>query len=222
MPANLATRGPFFGIQLCCHCFLLFSFSAFAAEPVLKPASFSHYIDRFNSMEDENVTNFVSNADSWNWLSKEIPFFECPDHEVEEMYYFRWWSFRKHLEKTPNGFVFTEFLTRAAPVSSALGHHLMEGRWLHDQNYLDEYVRSWFHDDATRTKLHKFHSQWEADAAVSTLSRHGRQKISHRPTHRFDSRLRTMGTGTAHDQRLVLAIRRARCDGGIHQRLAHQ
>ena len=163
MPTNSFTRRPSLGIQLCSLCFLLFSSSVFAAEPVLKPDSFSHYIDRYNSMEDENVTNFVSNADSWNWLRKEIPFFECPDHEVEELYYFRWWSFRKHLEKTPNGFVFTEFLTRPAPVSSALGHHLMEGRWLHDQNYLDEYVRYWFHDDASRTQLHKF-SQWEADA----------------------------------------------------------
>jgi len=148
---------------LCCLCVLLLNLSVPAAEPVLKPDSFSHYIERFNSMEDENVTNFVSNADSWNWLSKEIPFFECPDHEVEEMYYFRWWSFRKHLEKTPNGFVFTEFLTRPTPVSSALGHHLMEGRWLHDQNYLDDYVRYWFHDDASRTQLHKY-SQWEAYA----------------------------------------------------------
>ena len=114
-------------------------------------------------MEDENVTNFVSNANSWDWLSKEIPFFECPDHEVEEMYYFRWWSFRKHLERTPDGFVFNEFLTRPAPVSSALGHHLMEGRWLHDQNYLDDYVRYWLRNENTRQQLHKF-SSWLADA----------------------------------------------------------
>ncbi len=114
-------------------------------------------------MEDENVTNFVSNADSWSWLKKEIPFFECPDQEVEEMYYFRWWSFRKHLEKTPQGFVFTEFLTRSAPVSSALGHQLMEGRWLHDQNYFDDYVRFWLRDDASRQQMHKY-SSWLADA----------------------------------------------------------
>jgi hypothetical protein len=148
--------------QLCFLCFLLFTFSSFA-EPVLKPASFSHYIDRFNAMEDENVTNFISNANSWKWLSEEIPFFECPDREVEEMYYFRWWSFRKHLEKTPDGFVFSEFLTRPAPISSALGHHLMEGRWLHDQNYLDDYVRYWFRNDASRQQLHKY-SGWLADA----------------------------------------------------------
>ena len=112
---KLAPRRAFIPIQLCSLCFLLFTFSV-RAQPILKPDSFSHYIERFNTMEDENVTNFVSNTDSWNWLSKEIPLFECPDQEVEEMYYFRWWSFRKHLEQTTNGFVFTEFLTRHAPV----------------------------------------------------------------------------------------------------------
>ncbi len=130
---------------------------------VLKPDSFAHYAQYFNSMEDENVTNFISNADSWPWLKKEIPFFECPDREVEEMYYFRWWSFRKHLEQTPNGFVFTEFLTRSTPVSSALGHQLMEGRWLHDQSYMDDYVRYWLRDDASRQQMHKY-SSWLADA----------------------------------------------------------
>jgi hypothetical protein len=148
--------------QLCFLCFLLFTFSIFG-EPVLQPALFAHYIERFNSMEDENVTNFISNAESGKWLAKEIPLFECPDREIEEMYYFRWWSFRKHLEKTPAGFVLTEFLTRAAPVSSALGHQLMEGRWLHDQSYLDDYVRYWFRDAAARQQLHKY-SGWLADA----------------------------------------------------------
>ena len=114
-------------------------------------------------METENVTNFVSNAQSWNWLQTEIPFFECPDREVEEMYYFRWWSFRKHLVQTTDGFVFTEFLTRPTPVSSALGHQLAEGRWLHDQNYLDDYVRCWFRDPTSRQQLHKY-SSWLADA----------------------------------------------------------
>jgi hypothetical protein len=160
--ARLPQQRMVFPNYLCYLCFLLFTFSV-RAQPILKPDSFSHYIEHFNSMEDENVTNFVSNADSRNWLSKEIPFFECPDQEVEEMYYFRWWTFRKHLEQTTNGFVFTEFLTRPAPVSSALGHHLMDGRWLHDQTYLDDYVRYWFHDDASHTQLHKY-SQWTADA----------------------------------------------------------
>ena len=130
---------------------------------VLKPSVFSHYIGQFNSMEDENITNVISNADSEGWLAKEIPYFECPDREVVEMYYFRWWSFRKHLEKTPDGYQLSEFLTRPTPGSCALGHQIAEGRWLHDQNYLDEYVRFWLQSDDSRRQLHKY-SNWLEDA----------------------------------------------------------
>ncbi|HEY1719306.1 MAG TPA: glycosyl hydrolase family 65 protein [Verrucomicrobiae bacterium] len=148
LPVQIALALAFFGAKVVAQeCY------------VLHPAAFSNYVAHFNSMEDENVTNLVSNADSWSWLQKEIPFFECPDKEVEEIYYFRWWSFRKHLEKTQNGFVFSEFLTRPIPVSSALGHQLMEGRWLHDQNFLDDYVRYWLRDANSRLLLHKY-SSW--------------------------------------------------------------
>jgi hypothetical protein len=131
---------------------------------ILQPATFSNYVTHFNSMEHENVTNFISNADSWSWLQKEIPFFECPDREVEEMYYFRWWSFRKHIEQTTNGFVFSEFLTRQTPVSSALGHQIVEGRWLRDQNYLDDYILYWLRNPTGQSQFHKY-SQW-FDAAL--------------------------------------------------------
>ena len=123
-------------------------------------------------MEDENVTNFVSNAQAWDWLQKEIPFFECPDREVEEMYYFRWWSFRKHLVQTPGGFIITEFLTpvRHADVfnaiSCAVGFHLAEGRWLHDQAYLDDYTTFWLRGNGgqPQKKIHSYSSWMEAAA----------------------------------------------------------
>jgi hypothetical protein len=139
---------------------------------VLKPAAFAHHIERFNTMEDENWTKYVSNAASWDWLQQNIPFFECPDREVEEMYYFRWWSFRKHLEQTTNGFVFTEFLVPVKhagafnTISCAAGHHLMEGRWLRDPRYLDDYALFWLRGNAGKPQPH-FHkySSWFAAAA---------------------------------------------------------
>jgi len=138
---------------------------------VLDPAAFAHYVTRFNAMEDENVTNYISNAASWDWLQKEIPVFECPDREVEEMYYFRWWSFRKHLVKTPGGFVITEFLTPVShagvydTISCAAGFHIAEGRWLHDQNYLDDYISFWLRGNHGQPQPH-FHkySSWFAAA----------------------------------------------------------
>ena len=166
-----------FVIPLRALCLLLFSFLVLAAPgsenlSVLKPGSFAHYVERFNSMEDENVTNFVANAQSWNWLQKEIPFFECPDREVEEMYYFRWWSFRKHLVKTPQGFVITEFLTPVKhagiynTISCAAGFHIAEGRWLRDQNYLGDDITFWLRGNAGKPPplAHRF-SSWLAAAA---------------------------------------------------------
>jgi hypothetical protein len=138
----------------------------------LKPDAFAHLIERFNTMENENVTNFVSNAKSWDWLRENIPFFECPDREVQEIYYYRWWSFRKHLKQTPNGFVFTEFLVpiRHAgahnTISCAAGHHLAEGRWLRNTRYLDDYTLFWLRGNAGQPMKH-FHnfSSWFAAAA---------------------------------------------------------
>jgi len=138
---------------------------------VLEPASFAHYVEYFNQMEDENVTNYVSNAKSWDWLKSNIPLFECPDREVEETYYFRWWSLRKHLVQTPKGFVLSEFIPSMKnagefnTISCAAGHHLAEGRWLRDPRYLDDYTRFWLQGKGGKPEPH-FHkySSWFAAA----------------------------------------------------------
>jgi hypothetical protein len=152
---------------------LAFALSASAGDlALLKPATFAPYFERFNAMEDENVTNFISNAQSLEWLQRNIPWFECPDREVEELYYFRWWSFRKHLVQTTNGFVVTEFLTPVRhagifnTISCAAGFHLAEGRWLRDPRYLDDYTRFWLRGEQGKParKFHNF-SSWFAAAA---------------------------------------------------------
>jgi len=153
-------------------CFVVQTSLASDAFTVLKPASFAHHIERFNAMDSESVTNFIPNVQSWPWLEKNIPLFECPDHEVEEIYYFRWWSFRKHLVKTPGGFVITEFLTPVKhagiynTISCAAGFHLAEGRWLREQSPLDDYTRFWLRGNGGKPQphFHKF-SSWFAAAA---------------------------------------------------------
>jgi hypothetical protein len=151
---------------------------------VLKPASFAHHVERFNAMEPEFVTNHISNAESWRWLQKNVPFFECPDREVEEIYFFRWWSYRKHLVKTPAGFVVTEFLTPVShagaynTVSCAAGFHLSEGRWLRDDQYLDDYTRFWLRGNHGKPQphFHKF-SSWFAAAAYDRYLVEGDKKF---------------------------------------------
>jgi len=162
--------GLVWGVALAIGCPLAQAWGA-ARFAILEPAAFAHHVEYFNRMEDENWTNLVSNAQSWEWLKANIPLFECPDAEVQEIYYFRWWSFRKHLIRTPGGFIFTEFLlpVRHAgdrnTISCAVGHHLAEGRWLADQRYLDDYIRYWLRGNRGKPQPH-FHqySSWFAAA----------------------------------------------------------
>jgi len=151
---------------------------------LLKPDTVARYVGRSNGMEDENVTNFVSNAESRAWLEQNIPLFECPDSAVEETYYFRWWSFRKHIKQTTNGFVITEFLTPVSragefnTISCAVGFHLAEGRWLRDDRYLDDYTQFWLraHHGESQPHFHKY-SSWFAAAMWERYLVNGNEKF---------------------------------------------
>lgn len=117
---------------------------------VLKADNFRHYVDYFNKMEDENIAQAIPNAQSWDWLKANVPLFECPQQNFEEMWYYRWWTLRKHLKQTEQGYVFTEFLVKRNYadkynlISSALGHHIFEARWLHNNKYLTDYLNVWY------------------------------------------------------------------------------
>jgi hypothetical protein len=156
--------------------FCLFAAVAMAEPPrefvILNPADFAHHVEKFNALEDEGIVNLIPNDASWKWIVDQAPLFECPSKSFEEIYYYRWWTFRKHFKQTPDGVVMTEFIqpvSHAGPhntVSCALGHHLAEGRWLRDQTWLDEYVRFWFRsgdNGGPAPHFHKF-SSWVAAA----------------------------------------------------------
>jgi len=134
---------------------------------VLDAGAFKYHVDFFNTMEPENIVNYISNKQSWAWMTANVPFFECPDKSFEQVYYFRWWTFRKHIKKTPDGFVFTEFLDKVGhsgkynTISCALGHHIYEGTWLHDKRYIDDYARFWYvgNKDDLQSHFHRY-SNW--------------------------------------------------------------
>ena len=81
-----------------------------AVPAVLKAAAFRHYIEAFNQNDRQLCAQHIPNAAAWDFLQNNIPLLDCPDQDIEEIYYFRWWSFRKHIKHTPAGFVITEFL----------------------------------------------------------------------------------------------------------------
>jgi hypothetical protein len=134
---------------------------------VLHADEFKHYVDYFNGMEDENIKQAIPNDSAWPWMKANIPLFECPQQNLEEIFYFRWWTLRKHIKQTPEGFAFTEFLINRSYadkynlIACAMGHHINEARWLHDQRYLDQYVHVWYRGNEGKPmkKLHGF-SSW--------------------------------------------------------------
>ena len=108
------------------------------------------YVRHFNGTDRELYAQFISNDEAASFLKQNIPFFDCPDKALEKTYYFRWWTFRKHIKKTPEGFVITEFLPDVPwagaynTISCAAIHHFYEGRWLKDGTFLSDYAKFWF------------------------------------------------------------------------------
>src|SRR5690606_13573806 len=132
------------------------------------------YVSQFNSHDNEAVINMVSNSRSAEWLKLNIPLLDIPDSAIEKTYYFRWWSYRKHLKQTPEGIIVTEFIEpvkhdgKFNSISCTLGHHIYDGRWLRNNDFLKEYIDFWFfHADKgqTRPRFHQF-SSWIADAML--------------------------------------------------------
>ena len=139
---------------------------------VLRAEDFRRYVEFFNHMAPEDVATAIPNAQAWDWLKENVPFFTCPDRDVERTYFYRWWAFRKHITRTPKGFIMTEFLrpvkhaTDFNAISCALGHHLAEGRWLRDRKYFDQYLQFWLRSGeggGLQRHLHQY-SGWLAAA----------------------------------------------------------
>jgi hypothetical protein len=150
-------------------CAMLVVATAAFAEPVLKADAFKHHVEKFNAEDNELYKNTIPNAKAWGFLAANIPLFECPDEEMERTYYFRWWTYRKHLAQSPDGWVVTEFLPQVSwsgkhnTISCPAGHHFHEGRWLADQTFLDQYATFWFQKGGN-PRLYSF---WAAEAIYS-------------------------------------------------------
>ena len=96
---------------------------------LLDAAGVSAWVDDFNRTDEEPHALTVPNQAAAAFLVANIPRFSCPEREFERTYYFRWWTFRKHIVRTPEGYVITEFLP-AVPwagkyntIDCAAGHH---------------------------------------------------------------------------------------------------
>ncbi|MHC4153513.1 MAG: MGH1-like glycoside hydrolase domain-containing protein [Planctomycetota bacterium] len=134
---------------------------------ILKADSFKHYVEKFNENDVEYFPPSIGNERAWEFVKANVPLLECPDRDIEEIYYFRWWAYRKHIKDTPDGFVIDEFRPKVSwgakhnTISCAAGHHIYEGRWLRDAKYMDDYERFWLRVEGALPRRYSF---WAADA----------------------------------------------------------
>ena len=149
------------------------------AEAVLRPDKLRACVAKFNATDNELYRQHVPNAKAANFLAANVPLLECPDAQIERTYYFRWWTYRKHIKQTRDGFVVTEFLPAVGwagkhnTISCAAGHHLYEGRWLRDGRFLDDYSIFWLRKT---NNLHDY-SNWLANAVWARYCVNGKAAL---------------------------------------------
>ena len=129
---------------------------------VLDGSALCKYVDIFNAADNEIYKNEYPNARAKEFLIKNIPLFECPDKNIESVYYFRWWTYRKHIAKSPEGWVVTEFMPHVPwggkynIISCAANFHVAEGRWLKDKSIISDYLRIWLTSKNARPRAYTF------------------------------------------------------------------
>ena len=124
---------------------------------VLRASDYEHYAAKFAA--DEFAATQKQPADEWPWMEANIPLFDSSDKQFEEMYYFRWYAWEKHLVDTPRGYVITEWLPKPeAPdgfygaLPDAAPFHLDEARWLRNAKIAADDARMWGDPEAGARK----------------------------------------------------------------------
>jgi len=105
------------------------------------------------------------------WYLDNIPFFECSDKQIEEVYYYRWKLYKAHIRNVgDNSYVITEFINHVSwdrepycTINAATMHHIYEGRWLKDSRYMDGYINYMYQNGGNN----RSYSESIADAAYA-------------------------------------------------------
>jgi hypothetical protein len=105
------------------------------------------------------------------WYLDNIPFFECSNKQVEQVYFYRWKLYKAHIRNVgQNQYVITEFINDVtwdrdpySTINAATMHHIYEGRWLKDNRYMDGYINYMFQQGGNN----RSYSESIADAAYA-------------------------------------------------------
>ncbi len=114
---------------------------------VLHPESYRHYFTGFYNDEREMLG--TTPPLQWNWFVQNIPWLEVPDKNIEEIYYFRWYSFQKHIKRSHDGWIIYDFLDNVPwagkfnAINMAAEQQIREARWLRDSRYVEDDTNFW-------------------------------------------------------------------------------
>ena len=113
--------------------------------------------------------SFWHNRD-WDWYKANIPFWESPDSQIDETYYYRAEVLTKHLRyaSPETGYVFTEFSNadtlpwagRYNAIASATDLQFEEIRWLKTRQYAHDYARYWMLTPGAQPRNFGFPVAW--------------------------------------------------------------
>ncbi|HEX5152096.1 MAG TPA: trehalase family glycosidase [Parafilimonas sp.] len=126
---------------------------------------------KYQEMPDRTkLATAYYNTDA-QWYLDNIPFFECSDKQLEEVYYYRWKMYKAHIRRVAdNDYVITEFINHVAwdrdpycTINAASMHHIYEGRWLKNSRYMDGYINYLYQDGGNNRR----YSESVADAAYA-------------------------------------------------------
>jgi hypothetical protein len=139
---------------------------------LLHADDYRHYENQFAA--DEIDATGKQPEDEWPWIAANIPLFDSSDKRFEEMYYFRWYAWEKHLVKTPRGYVITEWLPKPEAADGLYGalpdaapFHLGEARWLRTGEIAADDARLWAEPEAG---ARKYSFPWAASVRSVTLA----------------------------------------------------
>lgn len=158
---------------------------------VLSPNQFKGYVEGFqrdwdlleqsgsatgiNSINYLKHTMYVQNGQALEWMKRNIPYFDCPDEEFMEIYYYRHWMNRLHLKNNGAHFVVTEFIGKVGwgdrynVINCPAGHQFNWLMWLDDPVYARSYMDYYMYSQEANPKLFR---DWYADCAYRTNQIH--------------------------------------------------
>ncbi|XP_054152490.1 beta-L-arabinobiosidase-like [Oppia nitens] len=142
--------------------------------------NFSNLKISLYALNNNNNNNFIDRSSKVSqfaekqWFLDNIPFIDIPDKNIEDVYYYRWSSHKRHLRYIigGTGYMTTEFVNdvgysqKFGVINAAGGHQIYESRWLRDTRYVKDYINIYARQ--LNKAANNQYSEWITESAYNT------------------------------------------------------